>query len=131
VAAKVEGLKQLIDALDGRRRDAKRFHGLRLAVGYSAPYAIYVHENLQAHHPVGQAKFLETPARRHAKEIKRTVARALKSGTPPASAMSLGGIHLLSLSRPLVPVDTGVLRESGYVRVEGSKSGGVIPGGGD
>jgi hypothetical protein len=59
------------------------------------------------------------------------VARALKSGTPPASAMSLGGIHLLSLSRPLVPVDTGVLRESGYVRVEGSKSGGVIPGGGD
>jgi hypothetical protein len=68
--AKVEGLKHLIDVLDGRRRDAKRFHGLRLAVGYSAPYAIYVHENLQAHHPIGQAKFLETPARVHAKEIK-------------------------------------------------------------
>lgn len=24
-------------------------------------YAIYVHENLEAHHPVGQAKFLEQP----------------------------------------------------------------------
>ena|SRR3990167_5265998 len=26
----------------------------------SVGYAVYVHENLQAHHPVGQAKFLET-----------------------------------------------------------------------
>jgi len=27
--------------------------------GPAAPYAVYVHENLTAHHPVGQAKFLE------------------------------------------------------------------------
>lgn len=30
------------------------------AGGPDAPYAIYVHENLEAHHPVGQAKFLES-----------------------------------------------------------------------
>jgi hypothetical protein len=29
--------------------------------GPAAPYAVYVHENLQANHPVGQAKFLEVP----------------------------------------------------------------------
>lgn len=28
--------------------------------GDAAPYALYVHENLQAHHPHGQAKFLES-----------------------------------------------------------------------
>ncbi len=28
--------------------------------GASAPYAIYVHENLEALHPTGQAKFLES-----------------------------------------------------------------------
>lgn len=28
--------------------------------GSDAPYAIYVHENLSANHPIGQAKFLET-----------------------------------------------------------------------
>ena len=28
--------------------------------GPAAPYAIYVHENLTAHHPIGQAKFLES-----------------------------------------------------------------------
>jgi hypothetical protein len=27
--------------------------------GPAAPYAIYVHENLEAHHEVGQAKYLE------------------------------------------------------------------------
>lgn len=28
--------------------------------GPAAPYALYVHENLEADHPVGQAKFLES-----------------------------------------------------------------------
>jgi hypothetical protein len=30
-------------------------------VGYTEEYAIFVHENLEANHPVGQAKFLEQP----------------------------------------------------------------------
>jgi hypothetical protein len=30
--------------------------------GPSAPYGLYVHEDLEAHHPVGQAKFLESAA---------------------------------------------------------------------
>jgi hypothetical protein len=128
VAAKVEGLKRLIDVLDGRRREAARFARLRLAVGYSAPYAVYVHENLQANHPNGgQAKFLEAPARMHAREIRRTVTRALRGGVPAPSAMALGGNHLGALSRPLVPVDTGELRDSWFVRVQGSASGGAEP----
>lgn len=28
-------------------------------VGYTADYAPYVHENLESHHPIGEAKFLE------------------------------------------------------------------------
>jgi len=31
--------------------------------GPSAPYALYVHEDLTKHHPVGQAKYLEVPVR--------------------------------------------------------------------
>ena len=30
------------------------------SIGYSADYAVYVHEDLTKHHPNGQAKFLET-----------------------------------------------------------------------
>jgi len=36
--------------------------GVRLAYGGAASdYAIYVHENLDANHPVGEAKYLERP----------------------------------------------------------------------
>jgi len=35
-------------------------------VGFEEEYAIYVHENLEAHHPVGQAKFLEQPLQENA-----------------------------------------------------------------
>jgi hypothetical protein len=35
-------------------------------VGYTEEYAIFVHENLEAHHPVGQAKFLEQPLKENA-----------------------------------------------------------------
>ena len=35
-------------------------------VGFEEEYAIYVHENLEAHHDVGQAKFLEQPLKENA-----------------------------------------------------------------
>lgn len=34
--------------------------------GPAAPYAVFVHENLEASHAVGKAKFLEDPMNRHA-----------------------------------------------------------------
>jgi len=55
---------------------------VRISVGGpAAKYALFVHENLQARHPVGQAKFLETAlseatpgmARRIADDIERGI----------------------------------------------------------
>lgn len=37
------------------------FGGVAGGGGDGVGYAVYVHENLTAHHPVGQAKFLEVP----------------------------------------------------------------------
>jgi hypothetical protein len=34
---------------------------ISVTLGYAAEYAIFVHENLAAHHKVGTAKFLEIP----------------------------------------------------------------------
>ncbi len=46
-------------------------------VGFEEEYALYVHENLEAHHPVGQAKFLEQPlkenADKYAEHVKNKV----------------------------------------------------------
>lgn len=48
-----------------------------VTVGFEEEYAIYVHENLEAHHDVGQAKFLEQPlkenADRYAEHVKNKV----------------------------------------------------------
>lgn len=48
------------------------FHTV-VRVGYTMEYAIYVHENLMAKHPVGQAKYLEQPARTERPAIIRIV----------------------------------------------------------
>lgn len=89
----------------------------RIVVGYSAPYAVYQHENLEYHHEVGQAKYLEEPARVHRKRIARIVADARRSGIPLDQALRKGGEELKRLSQALVPVDTGFLRDSAFVEV--------------
>lgn len=45
--------------------------------GVAAPYAIYVHENLDAHHDVGQAKFLESTLTESARFLASRIARRI------------------------------------------------------
>lgn len=52
---------------------------VRLAFGGSATdYAIYVHENLLARHPVGQAKYLEQPFLEEAPKLGAVIAGAIR-----------------------------------------------------
>lgn len=44
---------------------------LSVVVGFGAAYAIFVHEDLEAHHETGQAKFLESALRDNRDEIRR------------------------------------------------------------
>lgn len=46
--------------VEGPIREGKRIYCKILAGGVAAPYAIYVHEDLDAIHKVGQAKFIES-----------------------------------------------------------------------
>lgn len=46
--------------VEGPFREGKKVSAI-VCTGKQAPYDVYVHENLKAHHPVGQAKFIETP----------------------------------------------------------------------
>jgi hypothetical protein len=45
--------------------------------GPAAPYALYVHENLEAFHPVGQAKFLESTLTESAPFLKGRIAQRI------------------------------------------------------
>lgn len=43
----------------------------------SVGYAVYVHEDMTKHHPVGQAKFLETPAKARTAGMSARLAQTL------------------------------------------------------
>ena len=47
--------------------------------GPSAPYALTVHEDLNSHHVVGQAKYLETPAKKIKPILKRKMTSVLST----------------------------------------------------
>ncbi len=50
------------------------------AVVYEAPYAVYVHENLEAfHQPPTQAKWLEETWRRYRRDIGQYIQRTVRS----------------------------------------------------
>lgn len=46
--------------------------------GAAAPYAVYVHENLEAYHPVGQAKFLESTLTESARFLPSRLAKRIR-----------------------------------------------------
>jgi hypothetical protein len=91
----------------------------RIEVGYDTPYARRVHEDLHVFHRVGQAKFLEQPARELEGEIKKVVKEAVLDGKTLEEALKDGGEFLKRASQELVPVDTGLLKSTAYVEVRG------------
>lgn len=49
-----------------------------VATGAQAPYAVYVHENPDAHHPIGQWKFMESVLNESAPYMNARLARHLR-----------------------------------------------------
>lgn len=116
---RVEGIQSVVRTLRAKAAAANKANDASVVVGYSASYAIYVHEDLTAKHKPGKtAKFLERPARMMKKELQRIIADALRQGKTVAQALLLAGLRLLRESQRIVPVDTGNLKNSGFVRVE-------------
>lgn len=54
------GTLRASEFVEGPSRQGTRIYTKIVAGGASAPYAIYVHEDLEAFHKVGQAKFVES-----------------------------------------------------------------------
>lgn len=77
----IEGkAKPLVPVDTGRLRAATQVWDrkpLEVTVGAHTDYALFVHENLRAHHNVGQAKFLEDPANRYKAQIEDIINNAI------------------------------------------------------
>lgn len=53
---------------------------VNVEVGFTQSYGIYVHEDPNAHHPVGQYKFLEQPAREGIGTMTGIVTKEVQNG---------------------------------------------------
>lgn len=99
-------------------RDAAKDADSVVLVGFSQKYAIYVHENMNAHHPVGQAKFLEQPARELRNELGSIIETTFKQTGSVRKGLLLAGLRLQREAQLLTPVDTSALKASAWTAYE-------------
>lgn len=99
-----------------KRRRVLEDQSSEVTVGYSAPYAAAVHERLDVHHPIGQAKYLEQPLRTEEKAMRDIVRSRLRARETLKQAHLTAAKHLMKISLQLVPIDTGVLRGSWFIK---------------
>lgn len=89
-----------------------------VVVGYTANYAIYVHERPARHAPGKQMKFLEQPARQLSGELGNIITTAIEGGSKLLPALYLAGLRLQRDSQEIVPIDTGNLKGSAFTAKE-------------
>lgn len=112
VRLSVDGADRLLGRLTTRMEKAEGAEGV---VGYAAPYAVYVHENLEAYHPVGEARFLSRALRAGAPFRRAFISDAVKRGRTLYQAVRDWAFVLKRESQARCPVDTGRLRASAFV----------------
>lgn len=110
----MENLQKTLQRVANKSREART----SVVVGFSQRYAIYVHENLGSHHPVGQAKFLEQPARTMGPELARVIKEVYAKTGSMRQALLLAGLRLQREAQLLTPVDTSALKASAYTAEE-------------
>ena len=132
---KIEGIKELKATLKQLRKGSSRRDNGSVVVGYTAGYALFVHENVEMKlkgqerkgedaegkywdpQGRGQAKFLEQPVRTLTSELRKIVEKA----TPRIGlikSLLLAALRIQRESQKLVPVDTGNLKASAFTVID-------------
>lgn len=130
----VKGLQSLRVKLRVLQEEARRQAQKSVVVGYTAPYALYVHENVEMKlkgqprssgrgrywDPQGKAtaKFLEAPTREMQEQLGELVASTVKKTGKLEMGLLTAGLLLQRESQKRCPVETGNLKNSAYTRVE-------------
>lgn len=116
--AEILRLENLIAKLRRKALKAARDSKVVGIVGYTQAYAVWVHENLQAYHPIGKAKYLIDPARALASDLGGIILDLLRRGRTMSQAIYAACLYLQRASQKEAPVDTGALRNSAFSRIE-------------
>lgn len=114
----LKGVNKMISKFKRLERKSKREDNVTVLVGYTANYALKVHEDLNAAHTVGQSKYLEQPARELNKELV-TIIKSIRIATGSLlKGLLTAGLRLQRASQLLVPIDTGNLKGSAFTKKE-------------
>ena len=116
--ATLDGAGRLIEKLRAMAARARKDSRVVGVVGYTQSYSVYVHEDLEAEHEVGKARYLIDPARRLSKELGRIIREAMSRGATLAQGILTACLRLQRESQKEVPVDTGALKGSAFTRLE-------------
>lgn len=112
----VTGSERVQAALKAKLLAMKLDKDPSVVVGYTAAYALPVHERTDVYHANGQAKFLEEPFR--TLPLGDLVLRAMKAGASLEQALLIAGLRLQREAMILTPVDTGNLKGSAFTELE-------------
>lgn len=140
---KIEGVAKLNQQLReraakwlGEGQEIAKTGGKSVITGFTAAYALYVHENIEMRlkgqpRPKGRGfywdpqdvagpKFLEGPARElsNSGELSRILMAALRMGKSVMQGLLLCGLRIQRDAQQRVPVDTGALKSSAFTRLE-------------
>lgn len=133
---KVEGVDNLVKQIKDRLLKHLPEKGKSVVVGFTANYALHVHENIEMRgagkprrsghglywDPQGIAgpKFLEAPARElsNSGELSRILTAVVKAGKSVMQGLLACGLRIQREAQKRVPVDTGALKASAFTRIE-------------
>lgn len=84
--------------------------------GPAAPYALYVHEDIEAHHPRGGThSYLVRPLLEALPHMAADIASQVQAGATLPQAMLQTAEVVMMAMKETTPVEFGVLRDSGHV----------------
>jgi hypothetical protein len=113
IRAEVTGVSKVVARLKDRYIKGKAKPAL--VMGYAAPYALIVHEDTTRKEG---SKFLEEPLRRLEKQMVQSIEEETKRTRNLEQAIKNGAEIVMEESQKLVPVLTGRLRDSKFIRIE-------------
>lgn len=131
--AKIERIDRLVAKLRAKAAASIKGDSGSVVVGYTAKYAVFVHENVEAKNigknvprrsglgtywNPGGPKFLEGPARSLRNMLATITFNAVKGGKTLMQGLLLAGLKLQAESQKVVPVEYGLLRASAFTRVD-------------
>lgn len=112
------GVEKVLANFSRREKEAIEANSAEARVGYTANYAVFVHEINKNYRNGKQWKYLERPARQlnNSGELGQIIIRAVKGGAKLQQALFLAALRIQRDSQKEVPVDTGNLKASAFTR---------------